>query len=289
MKKATRDLLKMSEKDNSPLPIGIGILSWKGYASLHASLKSYDEQKFLDLFAEKHLFLPEAEQQGRIIAQENGLTHSEHPDNLGILGGFEALASNMTSDYVLLLENDLPLITDQKTAYQELKNGLALLKQEKAQVIRMRSRRYPGEAFTTKEKYKRYYATPNASSFDHSMQALRRLIRPNKANRLIGTAPYLHHKPENHHPEIIRDCETDFLLIDAKHIHWTNQSILINRHFFLEQIIGYAKTAKTKRTANGFKNLEIEMRSPHWHKSGWKVGLGQGILTHARKGDRGYD
>ncbi|MCT4655421.1 MAG: hypothetical protein N4A65_06400 [Cohaesibacter sp.] len=279
----------MSGSHDDALAIGLGILSWKGFTSLRASLESYQQQNFLDLFSETHLYLPEMDEEGLAIARDFHIGCGGHRDNLGILGGFEALANDMKSDYVLLLENDLPLIVDHATARKELSAGLALLQSGKAQVVRMRSRAYPGQNFPILDKYRRYYPVTGDSLFARVLKAGRRWMRPEKAQRMISGAPYAFSQPEQQHPEFIhRDEETGMLLVGASHMHWTNQSILINRSFFLEHIIGYAKTAPTTRRINGFQNLEVEMNSPYWRNSGWHVGLGEGILTHERAGDRGY-
>ena len=71
---------------------------------------------------------------------------------------------------------------------------------------------------------------------------------------------------------------------------WTNQSILVNRDFFLNKIIPLARSVKTNRHANNLPNLEIELnKTPKWRESGWKIACGPGLFTHERVGDRGYD
>ena len=278
----------MFETNKRP-SLGLGILSWRGYDSLKHSLCTYKKQNFFSLFDECRLFLPEMEQEGERIASEFGLSFSGSKDNLGILGGFESLALSMKSDFVLLLENDLPLIVNFDQARDELHRGLALLESGKVQVVRMRSREFPGQNFASGDKYLRYYSSRTPSIGERATKGMRRVMRPLKASRMIGGAPYVFAAPELRHPkEIVKDPDTGMLVISAAHIPWTNQSILIQKSFFLEKIIAYAKTASTKRRINGFRNLEIEMNSPYWRNSGWSVGLGAGILTHERKNDRGY-
>ena len=69
---------------------------------------------------------------------------------------------------------------------------------------------------------------------------------------------------------------------------WTNQSIMINRDFFLNNIIDVAEEMETKRRINGFKNLEIEMNSDYWRQSVLGFAIPKGIFTHQRLGDQGY-
>lgn len=269
--------------------LGVGILSWRGYASLRGALESYAAADFLSLFPEAHIFLPEAQEEGRRMAAEFGLTVSEHPENLGILGGFEALASAMTSRYVLLLENDFQLIEDRDTARRELATALQLLEAGRCQVVRMRSRRDPGPPLRGLEKYRQMFPVDGDDVWQLALKKMIRTLRPDRAQRNLASCIYLFEDPEAVHPhEVRRDPETGFYLMSSRHVNWTNQAFLIERRFFLERIIGYAKTHPTRRRINQFRNLEIEMNSAYWRRSGWHVGLGDGLFTHARRDDRGY-
>ncbi|MGF1456049.1 MAG: hypothetical protein ACFB6R_11835 [Alphaproteobacteria bacterium] len=268
---------------------GAGILSWKGYGSLRGALESYRAADFLSLFPETRIFLPEAEDEGRHMAAEFGLSVAEHPDNLGILGGFEGLARSMSSRYVLLLENDFKLVEDRDTAARELATALDLLRTGRCQVIRLRSRRQPGPPLTGLQKYRRLYPVEGDGPWQRAAKGALRMIRPDKARRNLAACVYLYEDPSMVHPDVIRrDPDTGFFLVSSRFMNWTNQAFLIERQFFLDRIIGYAKTHATRRGINNFRSLEIEMNSPYWRRSGWHVGLGDGLFTHARRDDRGY-
>jgi hypothetical protein len=100
--------------------LGVGILSWRGEDSLRASLESYRREDLFALFDEALLFLPEMTAEGVALANAFELPYEGARTNLGILGGFKALASAMTSDVVLLLENDCPLIEPRVEAARQL-------------------------------------------------------------------------------------------------------------------------------------------------------------------------
>ncbi len=165
------------------ISIGIGILSWKGYDSLDAALQSYADADLFSLFDEQLLFLPEMEDQGQAIAKKYELPFAGSEKNLGILGGFKALASAMTSDIVLLLENDCPLIEVREEAARQFEIARKALLEDEVQVFRMRSRQYPGQKFPLKKKYARYFG-------EGALPAIRRILRSGKANRLAGGALY---------------------------------------------------------------------------------------------------
>ncbi len=269
--------------------IGVGILSWKGYGSLRAALETYREQDFLSAFAERHIFLPEAEDEGRQLAAAHRLTLGESADNLGILGGFDALVSQMTAPYVLLLENDLQLTVPVDTALEELHRGLRLLQNGTCQVIRMRNRKRPGKPMMGLDQYLRFYPQGPDGAADRALKIMRRTVRPYKARRLATHSLYAFEDPSSLHPDVIRrDPETGFFVVSSRYINWSNLAILIERRFFIEKVLGFAKANPSRRGVNGFQNIEIEMNSPYWRSSGWHVGTGDGIFTHIRLGDRGY-
>ena len=59
------------------LNFSIGILSWKGYASLYNSLKSYEENGLNSLTQSKFICLPEYNNEGLKICQNFGYNDKE--------------------------------------------------------------------------------------------------------------------------------------------------------------------------------------------------------------------
>ena len=102
------------------MTLGMGILSWKGGDTLKQSLNSYANANLFSLFDETVIFLPEQGDYETQIAKDFNLKIFGSDKNLGILGGFKALAQSMTADYILLLENDCPLIEDFTEAQKQI-------------------------------------------------------------------------------------------------------------------------------------------------------------------------
>ncbi len=262
--------------------LGLGVLSWHGYETLRRSLESYrDEAGFLELFDERVIFLPEITEEGREIAAEFGFRASGQAKNFGIMNGFKGLATALSSDIVVMVENDCPLIETQAEALRQLNRGRALLESGDVQVVRLRSRRDPGEAFDTVDKYNRVYG-------DGLAAAALRMFRPDKAKRLIGTSVYVEDAPDEKFPGIVRQVDDDFYLVPTSVMTWTNQSIMVGRQFFLNKIIARSESVNGRRKVNGFKNLEIELNDRWWRTRGWNIGVAPGLFTHRRLGDRGY-
>ena len=264
--------------------IGLGILSWRGHASLTASLKTYAEHDFFNLFDESMIFLPDPDSNVIKAAQKHPLRIETSPENAGILTGMEEIAKRLGTDYIFFTENDCPLVTTRADADKQIRTALRLLDDKTACMARMRSVKNFGETFNTYDKYLRYYPTP-----DTLPAKLNRLFRPGKAKRLCGTAIYAEDLPSQKFPKYIADAGDGFHLVDTAVMPWTNQSILINRAFFLGTILPYCKSVPLKRNINGFRSIEIELnRSKIWTQSGWKIACGAGLLTHRRANDRGY-
>lgn len=269
--------------------LGLGILSWHGYDSVRASLESYRAGGLLDFFDEKLLFLPEISAKGQALGAEFGLRTAGTPRNLGILGGFQAMAEQMTSPYVLLAENDYQLIVPGEKAYAALKTARDSLTVGQAQVWRFRHLQQPGDVFDL-AKHERYWPAPSGSVFQQIVAAARRLVRPGKARRLSGFAPYIYKDPEVRFPRDIQRTAAGDYLVSSRILNWANNIFMIRRDFFLDEIISAALAHQGGRLVNGFPTIETELnRSRWWREKGFWIGVSNpGLFTHARQGDRGY-
>ncbi|MEO1309933.1 MAG: hypothetical protein AAFV51_03055 [Pseudomonadota bacterium] len=262
--------------------LGLGVLSWKGHDSLEAALATYAEAGLFELFDERLLFLPEIDDRGRAIAARFDIPFAGSDKNLGILGGFKALASAMTADIVLLLENDCPLIEPRDVAEARIAEARRALEAGEVDVFRMRSRKRPGQRFQTLGKHLALFPPEDAPALSRAVAAAHRAVRPDKALRLAGGAVYAYDDPERRHPRFIERRAEGWWRVSSRIMTWTNQSIMIRRNFFLETIIARAEARPSSRTVNGFPDLEKEMNTPWWRGSGFRIGVGEGIFTHER-------
>jgi hypothetical protein len=254
---------------------GIGFLCWQGYDGFRQALKTYSREHLFDLAAERLIYFNGLDDEARSLAQEFSIPFAGNADNFGILGGFKGLAEAMSSEVLLLLENDLPLIEPGREARRQIRQAVAAVRDGEVQVFRMRHRHKPGQKFTTLEKYRRYHG-------EGGVVPLRRILRPGKAKRLIGTALYAEQDPHEKFAEIDRQPQ-GWWKISTKHLPWTNQSIIVRRDFFLETIIAHAEENPSNRSVNGFPDIEKEWNCPKWRNSGWTIGAGRGLFTHERE------
>lgn len=264
------------------MSVGLSILSWRGAETLEVSLKSYESVKLFNEFSESQIYLPDPDEAVQAVASAFDIQVKTSSQNLGIMENMALSAATMSTDYVLLLENDCPLIEPISEVRRQLEKSLELLKRDDVIMARLRSVREPGQAFKGLAKFRRLH--------DGSFKSrLTKGFRPDKILRLTGYAFYDGTQSIRDHAKYFQDVGDDFYLVETLVMPWTNQSILIHRETFLNVIIPLARSVKTKRTANNLPNLEIEInKTPHWRNSGWKIACGPGLFTHVRVGDRGY-
>ena len=261
----------------------MGILSWRGTASLEHALSTYAKAGLYELFDERAIILPEPDEAVKSVASAHPLDVHEFPQNLGIAGGMQAVAESLSTDYILFLENDCPLIEPIHEAKAQLALSVKALEADDCRMVRLRNRRDPGELFNTLPKYKRYWD-------DNFTAKLRRTLRPSKARRLCGTAVYANARPHERHPKFIKKYSDDAYIASPKVMPWTNQSILMKRRDFLDVIIPYVNAQPLTRAINGFHNVEIELnRSKFWTESNFEILCPKGLFTHKRLNDRGYE
>ena len=265
----------------SGLQFSIGILSWKGYNSLNNSLMSYEKNGLSRLTNNKFICLPEYNEEGIKIAKKFNYEPILIRENIGILGGFKELAKQMPKGPILLLENDLELIENKKTTSNQIEQSIDYLYRNKAIQVRLRSRFDPGEPFVGKKKYEQYWS-------NNFFCSIKRLVRPAKAIKLIGTSIYSIQNPEIRHPKYIKKLSNGFYLVPSSTLNWANLAILVDRDSYLRIIIKKAEQTKSKKYINGFKNIEIELNSRWWAENDFKILLAPGLFKHKRLSDRGY-
>lgn len=256
--------------------LSVGVLSWHAHETLARTLASYDRGALTANADETFIFFNEMTDADVRFAQG-------HPDwrfagstsNLGILGGTDALARRMTGDYLLMLQNDCPLVADAAFTRRYLSDAMELLATGQADVVRCRSRVFPGQGFADAKKFARFYG-------DGWRPLLRRIFRPAKARRTIGRAPYAIPDADRRFPSyVVRHGA--FLVVDSEVINFTDQPFLISRPLMLE-LLDWANSHPRGRNPPSRQALEIRLNASWWRERHFKVAVGEGLFTHARLG-----
>jgi hypothetical protein len=250
--------------------LSVGVLSYHAHETLARTLASYEKGALVSCAKEACIFFNgQTEDDLRFARSYPDWKCTGTPDNLGILGGTDALARAMTGDYLLMLQNDCPLVADAAFTRQYLAEALDLLATGRAHVVRCRSRSCPGQGFADKKKFERFYGCG-------WRPFLRRVFRPIKARRTIGRAPYAIPDADRRFPSYITR-HGNFLIVDSEVINFTDQPFLISRSLLIA-LLDWAKGHPRGRP----QALEICLNTSWWRDRHFKVAVGGGLFTHAR-------
>ena len=145
---------KISTKTN--VTIGVGILSWKSHQTLERSLQSYEKIGFKNLFDEVKIIFQEITTEDKRLAEKYGYDYVGTEKNLGIQNGHKLIHDNLSTEYILVLENDNPIIVNNRTLRERIFKSIEHLENGNIDVMRLRHRWNFGEGFSL-EKYTEYY------------------------------------------------------------------------------------------------------------------------------------
>ena len=250
--------------------LSVGVLSYHAHETLARTLASYERGALASCAKESCIFFNEQTDEDVRFARNYPVWRcAGASDNLGILGGTDALARTMTGDYLLMLQNDCPLVADAAFTSQYLAEALELLASGRAHVVRCRSRSCPGQGFADKKKFERFYG-------DGWRPFLRRVFRPIKARRTIGRAPYAIPDADSRFPSYITR-HGNFLIVDSEVMNFSDQPFLISRSLMLS-LLDWAKKHPRGRP----QALEVCLNTSWWRDQHFKVAVGEGLFTHAR-------
>ena len=137
--------------------VTLGMISWKAHRTVAGTLASYERAGILDLFAARLLHFNEISDDDREIAQRHNFGASGSPLNLGIHGAVDVVAARVTTPYVLMVENDCPVIAGRNEVTTAIATALSDMKKYDIPVFSLRSRRQPGDKFDRRTRYEKKF------------------------------------------------------------------------------------------------------------------------------------
>jgi len=269
--------------------LGLSILSWRSWNTLDASLKSHRDAGLFECFDKSLIFFQDMCDKDREIADRYGLEFTGGP-NCGIGEGMRRAARSLGTDYVLFLENDCPTIAAPLQVQRELALAVDYMEKGIIDIMRLRSRLYPGEGFCDPMKYLRYYPPrqpePAVEFANHITPAwkrwLRRIFKPYNIHLMKGRSIYLEKYPENLFPATIRKTEDDIWISDSSCTDWTNQSVMMKRTLFLDILMPYVDAHPSGLELHGFQEPERPLNCRWWRRQRFNIGQGAGLFSHNR-------
>ena len=269
--------------------LAIGVLTWRAPETLRQTLESHRAAGIDRLVSERVVFVQARGEDPRSveIAREFGYRVEGSADNLGILGGIDALARCLRTPLVLFNENDFQIDAPPETVARELRMACSLVREDRADIVWLRSREHPGRPFVVREKTEQFHPPEGATRAARVAAALRRTARPDKARRMAARSIRFDADAPRAFPDLIEEPEPGWSMARSRWLSWSNNPCVLRRDLLLTLLDRAAGEDSTRRT-NGFRNLEVELNSPWWRAQDLRIVQAPGIFTHDRIGDRGY-
>ena len=278
--------------------LSIGILSWRAHQTLRKTLESYRAAKLAACADEVKIFFNEISGEDRSIAAEFGWEAVGSEKNLGIWGGMDAAAASLSSEVILLLQNDCPVIVSEEETAAYLAEGVELILSGKADLLRLRHRFNQGEGISYRRFFDYHYVrelderalaygevgVPADATVNTWKRRMMHLLRPIAAKKRLVSAVHLEKHPERIYPRYIRR-EGRFLIVDSALAQFSEQPLLISKKFYFA-LSDWCRAHPRRRKINGAPVMEHALRSPYWFKGHFKVGFcDTGVFTHNRYDD----
>lgn len=279
--------------------VGLAILAYRAPDTTRASIENHLAHGLYDLFDQVTVCFQACSEEDLAMAKACGIQAVGRPDNVGIQGGFRWAWETLKTDYILILENDIPVCVSPERMREQLTESIARLEAGEVDLVRLRNRFDPGEQnrfagpyshfWPVREVDPRWNDTEEIDDSPAWRKALRRLFRPLKAQRWCGRSPYIERHPERLFPRWIRRLGPDFLCVDSWVMPWTNQCTLISHERF-GRLLDYADAHPSRHIHNSEGNkmptLETPLNRLWWRRQHLRIGLPEGVFTH-RRIDRG--
>lgn len=279
--------------------VGLAILAYKAPVTTAASIRNHQENGLYRLFDDVVVCFQSASDEDRQMAEECQIRAVMRPENLGIQGGFRWAWESLKTDYVLILENDIPVCVSPESMKAQLQQSLQALIEGKVDLVRLRNRFNPGEQNRFASMYSRFWPIrckdprwADTEVLDESsalVKWVRRCLRPGKATRWCGRSPYLEQHPDQLFPKYISALAPDFFVVDSWVLPWTNQCTLISKSL-MGTLLDYADAHPSRHIHNSEGNklptLETPLNCFWWRWKHFRIGLPEGVFTHCRL-DRG--
>jgi hypothetical protein len=255
---------------NNTLNLSIGMLTFNSPKTLKNTLESYKYTKLLELSDDICCIIqPSPKQNEEIqICDYYGVKPVLQTSNTKMAGAIKTIWNICKYDYMMFLECDFVICENENKIKNILNFGLTELKNNKVDLVRLRSLKNPGHPIASNLMKDRHKNTNWHNDGD--------LLR--QANYITNYAD----EPEKIYPQYITKYSKNYLsyLMSSKHCVYTNNPYITSKKFYLDYIFSHIIDGN---------NLEDKIDMV-WHHHDHKILITEGIFKHNRiDGHKGCD
>lgn len=162
--------------------ITIGYLSWKRYDVLKQTLKSHYDNGLFDLIKKENriIFYQNIDDTDIKIANQYNCNYIGNKKNIGILNAFIELVNNCKTEYFIFCENDFMLVENKNTVEKTLVDSIKIMSNDKADIIRLRHKKNPGEPLHSRPKNYKDWIHQDQQFFPWKLESTSWLKNPNQ-------------------------------------------------------------------------------------------------------------
>jgi hypothetical protein len=267
--------------------VSVGVLSFGALQTISRTLKAHRESGLIDCAGEFFVHFNAITPDDKAIAGDAGVPYTGTAENLGIYGGFRAIAERAKNPYVLILENDVVPLPG--AAVRDcLGSCVSDMMEHDIKSFCLRSRREPGEGspyakyiktFGLLEPISPSLAPKKAASFSQ----LRMFLEHGGIDKFRAASLFCERDPEAVQKQAVRKLPSSNYLTDSRYRNWSNQAVLVERQYFLDVVCRRVDEHPDPRLVNGHQDIERALNRSWWRRRRDRMGhAAEGVFTHRR-------
>ena len=255
--------------------VSVGVLSFRALQTISRTLKAHRESGLIDCVGEFFVHFNAITPDDKEIAEEAGVRYTGTAQNLGIYGGFRAIAEQAQNPYVLILENDVVPLPG-AAVRQCLETCVSDMIEHCIRSFSMQNISRPSVCLSRSPPLlprRKPRPSPN-SECSWSMAA-----STNSGRRrcfVSGILRQCKNRPFASFPAATT-CT------DSRYRNWSNQAVLVERQYLFDVVCHRVDEHPDPRLVNGHQDMERALNQRWWRCRRDRMGhAAEGIFTHRR-------
>jgi hypothetical protein len=267
--------------------VSVGVLSFGALQTISRALKAHRESGLIDCAGEFFVHFNAITPEDKKVAEEAGVSYSGTAENLGIYGGFRAIAERARNPYVLILENDIVPLPGARVR-ECIEACVSDIIEHGIKCFSLRSRREPGEGAPYTKYIKTFgLAEPIAPGLAPKkatpFSRLRMFLEHGGIDKFRAASLFCERDPETVQKDAVRKLPSGNYVTDSRYRNWSNQAVLVERQYFFDVVCRRVEEHPDPRLVNGHQDIERALNRRWWRRRRDSMGhAAEGVYTHRR-------